>query len=61
MSEGEEGFSQCIPPLAAGGDMWGAPENLGIPSKARATSSLLLSPVLSQALSPVGSAGAFQC
>lgn len=28
-------------PLAAGGDMWGAPENLGIPSKGRATSSLL--------------------
>lgn len=27
-------------PLAAGGDMWGAPENLGIPSKGRATSSL---------------------
>lgn len=39
-------------PLAAGGHLWGAPEHLGIPSKGRATSSLLWSPVLSQALPP---------
>lgn len=46
MSEGEKGFSQCTPlptPLwLLGGDVWGAPEKLGIPSKGRATSSLLL-------------------